>query len=692
MFRWLLALLFIATAQAQLPSFKLPGSLGDGQPDTKNLVRAHLVADTTAITPGKPFEVGLVLEMAPKWHTYWEYGGDAGLPTSIKWTLPPGFTAGGIQWPLPERDVEPGGIEVYAYGGQTMLITTITPPADFKETSVTLQATASWLVCAEICIPGKAEVDLTLPVGGDAQPANAELFAKFRTQLPSSAPPPYQLDWKRTGEVLQLTVSGLGDAKAIDVFPLPADGQIVEHPKPSPVAGGSATVEIKTEGDLRGVLVVETAEGRKGWVVSSTEAVSAPARASVPSAASSAPVASLWHFLLLGFLGGLILNLMPCVLPVISLKIFGFIRQAGEHPEKILRHGLAFVAGIFVWFLGLAAFLVALRSSGSEATWAAQFQNPAFILAIACVVFVFALNLFGVFEIILPGRVTNALAEASSGGGYAGSFFQGVFATLLATPCTAPFLGPALGFALAKPSGVIFLMFGAIALGMSAPYFLLSAKPGWMKILPKPGLWMERVKQFMGFPLIATLIWLLYVYGNQRGFDAVVDAAGFLLCLALACWIYGAFCGPLSRVRTRAISLALIVVVIAGGWRLFFVKSADHIDWQPFSQASLNALLKEGKPVFVDFTADWCISCKFNERTAIDVPAVRAAFAKDGIVPMKADWTNSDPEITAALARFGRVGVPFYVIYPAGKPDAPIALPEILTKDIVLDALAKARR
>lgn len=669
----------------------------------KTLVKASLVADTTAIVPGKPFEVGLLVEMAPKWHTYWEYAGDAGIPTSIAWTLPEGFGAGPIQWPLPERLKEAGDIEVYAYGDKVLLITTIVPPADLKEQSVTLKAKAAWLVCEEICIPGSANVAITLPVGAEAALANEELFATFRAQLPSADEPPYQLAWSVKEGELSLTVSGLGEAKSVDLFPLPTGNQEVSHPKDAAISGGSATVSLKTAGSLRGVLVVETAEGRKGWFVSSG-GTGPEARSEKPSeVAPVAPATTLWQALLYGFLGGLILNLMPCVLPVISLKIFGFIKQAGDDPRKILRHGLAFVAGVFAWFLGLGIVIVALKSAGSEVTWAFQFQNPWFNLVIGAIVFVFALNLFGVFEIVLPGKASNALADASSQDGYGGSFAQGVFATLLATPCTAPFLGTALGFAFSQSNFVIMAMFGSVALGMGAPYFLLSAQPAWMKVLPKPGAWMERVKQFMGFPLMATLLWLLYILGNQKGIEGVIWTAVFLLCLALVCWLYGSFCGPLSSARARVLGLLFsALILVAGGWysltkfslatraETTSVAAEGGIPWQPFSQKALDDLLAEGKPVFVDFTADWCISCKFNERTAIDVPAVRAAFEKNDIVPMKADWTNANPEITAALKKFGRVGVPFYVIYPKGKADQPITLPEILTEQIVLDALGRA--
>jgi thiol:disulfide interchange protein/DsbC/DsbD-like thiol-disulfide interchange protein len=667
----------------------------------KTLVKPSLLADTTAIVPGKPFEVGVLLEMAPKWHTYWEYAGDAGFPTTIKWTLPEGFAAGPIQWPLPHRELEPGDIEVYAYKDKVLLLTTIVAPAGLKEASVTLKANASWLVCAEICVPGSAELELTLPVAAEASPANGEIFSAARAALPSSNPPPYRLDWKSAETETILTISGLANATAVDVFPLPAKGQQLGHPQATPISGGTATVTIPGAGAVRGVLVVETPEGRKGWFVSSTEAAASAADAAVPDAPADFP---LWKVLLFAFLGGLILNLMPCVLPVISLKIFGFIRQAGDRPEKILRHGLSFVVGIFAFFLGLGLVIVALKAGGSEVTWAFQFQNPWFNVFIGSLVFVFALNLFGVFEIVLPGKASNALSEASSKEGYLGSFSQGIFATLLATPCTAPFLGSALGFAFSQSATIILLTFAAIALGMSAPYFLLSARPGWMKILPKPGLWMERLKQFMGFPLLATLLWLLYILGNQKGLEGVIWFGCFLLCLALACWMYGAFCGPLSKASTRAVSLLLILLVAVGGGYYFLGKfggsvrgeneatpAAGGIAWQPFSKQTLADLQAKGEPVFVDFTADWCLTCKVNERTAIDVPAVREAFEKNGIVPLKADWTNANPEITAALKQFGRVGVPFYVLYPANQ-GAPIVLPEILTQQIVLDAVARARQ
>lgn len=656
----------------------------------QRLVTASLISATTAVVPGQPFEVGLLLEMAQGWHTYWEYSGDAGLPTRITWTLPEGFVAGPIQWPAPEAKLEPGDIQTYAYGDRVLLITTIVPAPDLKPGGdITIHAQAKWLVCKDLCIPGSADLVLTLPVATTGSPANAEIFDAFRAQLPSASPPPFRTDWTRTGDQLTLKVSGVPPGSPVALFPLPATDQEIGHPQ----VAGADMIRIAAKGPFRGVLAVGEGPSRRAWFVENT----ATPKAAV--AARPANRTGLWTALLYGFLGGLILNLMPCVLPVISLKIFGFIRQAGDEPKKILAHGVAFMAGIFAWFLGLAAIVIALRAGGNEVTWAFQFQNPWFNAAIGSLVFVFALNLFGVFEIILPGRAATALEATGSTGGLGGSFFQGVFATLLATPCTAPFLGTALGFAFSQSALVIVAMFASVATGMALPYLLLSAQPGWMKFLPRPGAWMEKMKQLMGFPLMATLVWLLSILGGQLGVEGILWFSAFLLCLAFACWLYGTFCGPLSSLRGRAIAISLALVAVAGGGWYFlgekFAQSgkpaADAIAWVPFSTTELDRLRSNGKTVFVDFTADWCITCKFNERTAINTPAVRDLFASTGVVPMKADWTNANPQITAALKQFGRVGVPLYVIYPPTGAGEPVVLPELLTEAIVVQALKNLR-
>lgn len=662
----------------------------------RKLVETSLVADTASIVPGQTFRLGIHFKLVPGWHIYWQNPGDSGIATEPGWDLPQDFRTGELQWPLPRRLTEPGDIDVYAYKNEVLLYFEVTPPASISNNEVTLRAEPKWLVCEEICIPGAAEIELTLPVASTAAPANAELFEKFEALTPRSTAPPFRMAWKRTPNGWNVALSEMAETGLVDFFPYANNESPVGHTSPATISGGGADLAVPVEGspEIGGVLVVES-DARRGWIVSS--------KSETPVPSVRRGTGGLWTYLLFGFIGGFILNLMPCVLPVISLKIFGFMRQAGDSRTQIFKHGMAFTAGIFLWFLGLAAVIIALKSAGNEVTWAFQFQNPWFNFVIGAVVFVFALNLFGVFEIVLPGRAAQGIAEAGSHGGLTGSFAQGILATLLATPCTAPFLGTALGFAFSQSSAVIAAMFASIAAGMAFPYLALTARPGWMKYLPKPGAWMERLKQFMGFPLAATLLWLLYVIGQQRGTEAVIWASSAYLCLAIAAWLYGAFLGPVSTARAKilavlGIALSLILGLGYFAGNLFARASAsasdksapvavDRMPWVPYSEAGLQRLLAEGKPVFLDFTADWCITCKFNMRTAIDTKAVRSAFEQLGIVPMLADWTNSNPEITRKLAEFDRVGVPFYLFYPPGDVDNPVVLPELLTEQIVLRAV-----
>ena len=643
----------------------------DGTP----LVKASLVSNTPAVVAGQSFEVGVLLEMAPGWHTYWEYSGDAGLPIDIAWKLPAGFQAGSIQWPVPEAKLEPGNIQTYAYSKRVLLPVKITPPKEVSG-SITLKADVSWLVCKDTCVPGDAKVEISLPVGDKADTLDEPLFEEFRAMIPSKKTPPFSLDWTSKAGNMELHISGLASGQLPELFPLPREGQTAAHPKFLP----PDRFEISGS-EFHGVLAIRYGDERRAWEVDSNVAPRVPTQSEGPG---------LWLALFYGFLGGIILNLMPCVLPVISLKIFGFIHQAGNSRLQILVHGFAFAAGIFTWFLGLAVVIVYLKSAGTQVTWAFQFQNPWFNVVIGTLVFVFALNLAGVFEVSLPGRAATTLEKTGDTAGLGGSFFQGVFATLLATPCTAPFLGSALGFAFSQSSLVIFAMFASIAFGMALPYLLLTAQPGWMRFLPRPGAWMERLKQFMAFPLFATLVWILLILGGQRGVDGIIWFCAFLLCAAMACWLYGAF-------HQNSLATLLAVVIFCSGAGFFLGEKFAHsgqinsegISWVPFSKDRLKTELAAGKTVFVDFTADWCITCKFNEKTAIDTAAVRALLREKNIVPMKADWTNANPEITEALKKFGRVGVPFYVIYANGDASSPVVLPELLTEAILVDALKK---
>ncbi|HTG43956.1 MAG TPA: thioredoxin family protein, partial [Verrucomicrobiae bacterium] len=530
-------------------------------------------------------------------------------------------------------------------------------------------------------------------------PANDDLFGRYRRSLPQKWPEGQvaTAHWSRSGGEMQLTVAStvLANYPSAEFFPLPDANTVVGHPKTERSGAGKLIFHVPIEGEtklsgLNGVIVFgqsPDAAERNAWTLAND----------VPVLSSGASE-SIWKFLLFGFLGGFILNLMPCVLPVISLKIFGFIQHAGQDRRRILRSGLAFVAGIFAWFIGLALLLIVLKSAGREITWAFQFTNPHFVLFMSAVVLAFALNLFGVFEISLPQSANRGLLGWTAREGEAGSFFQGVFATVLATPCTAPFLGTALGFAFTQSGWTILLVFVAIAAGMSSPYVLLSAQPAWMRLLPKPGAWMVQVKQLMGFLLLATLLFLLWVLGAQRGTEGIIWASCFLLALSVACWMKGAFLVPTASFAARLIAIVLALILVLGSGYYFIGQKFNSLrlaagesqgagDWKPFTPQRLEDELKQGRSVFVDFTAAWCLTCKFNEASVLESSAVRDAFQRHGVVKIKADWTNADPAITKILKQFGRPGVPMYVLYP-GKNAEPILFPELLTQSLVLEKLA----
>ena len=680
---------------------------GQGQTyQGKELVKAELLSDTNAVVPGKPFTVGLLLRMAPGWHTYWKFSGDAGLPTELKWKLPAGWKVGEIQWPIPLKTIDPGDIQTYGYENEVLLVQEITPPAQIDNASVAFAADANWLVCERICIPGSATLQLELPTSTTNEPKNTDLFARFRRLLPQGWPEPKiaTANWTRAGSDLRLSVKSatLAGYPSADFYPLPGVETVVGHPRVESRSANEVVFRVPLESaskdlsSMQGLVVFSqrpNGNDRAGWQTP----------ISAIASASSAPAHGIFTFLFFGFLGGIILNLMPCVLPVISLKIFGFIQHAGQSRRKILRSGIAFAGGIFTWFVGLALLLIALKAAGREITWGGfQFTNPYFVLALSAIVLVFALNLFGVFEISLPQGVTRGLLSSTGGQQEAASFFQGLFATVLATPCTAPFLGTALGFAFAQSPAIILSMFVAIAGGMSAPYLLLCAYPAWLRFLPKPGPWMLHLKQFMGFLLLATLQFLLYVLGAQRGLEGAIWASCFLLIISIASWMKGAFVLPTASVAKRTVVRVIMLVIvlvsgvyfIGGKFESTNISSANSQllgDWQAFTPERLQAELEQGHSVFVDFTAAWCLTCKFNEANVLESSAVRKAFQRHAIVKLKADWTNGDPVITKLLQQFGRPGVPLYVLYP-GKSEEPIVFPELLTKSIILEKLETASR
>ena len=643
-------------------------------------VEAALVADTTALVPGKPFTAALRLRIAPGWHVYWLNPGDSGLPVSLIWKLPPGWKAEALQWPLPQKHGEDIGT-TYGYEGEVWLLAEVTPPGTLSGDSVLLEASASWLACAKTCVPGSAALILTLPVGATAQPANDALFAQARAQLPQPGPPPFALGWQPGDTETLLKVKGLPAETRLDYFPIDPP---TTHPEVLPPNHIRLSFGQEKPATIQGLLVLETGGERKGWIVNYSLATATKASPAPPGV----PSLTLPRALGFGFLGGFILNLMPCVLPVIALKIFGFLGQAGESRQRVFRTGLAFVGGIFAWFLGLATLIVAARAAGAQVTWAFQFQNPAFVLGMMLLVFVFALNLLGVFELWLPG--SGKLVAISGREGYGGAFLHGMFATLLATPCTAPFLGSALAFAFTQHAAVTLAMFASIAAGMSFPYLFLTAQPGWMRFLPKPGLWMVRLKQAMGFLMLGTVVWLLGVLGAQSGATGAIGAAWILLGIGAAGWVFGTWFTPEAKGAHRLLALAAMAGLILLGVLLAARQTAPAAaGWEAWSPERVTALEREGRPVFIDFTADWCLNCKYNERFVLDTPPVREALR--GFATLKADWTRGDARITAELKRLGRAGVPVYVVLPANG-GAPEVLPELLTQGTVLEALERAKK
>jgi thiol:disulfide interchange protein DsbD len=403
---------------------------------------------------------------------------------------------------------------------------------------------------------------------------------------------------------------------------------------------------------------------------------------------------------------------MPCVLPVISLKILGFVSQADEHPGKVARLGLTFAAGVVVSFLVLAGAVIALQAAGEHIGWGFQFQNPGFVAALAVVVFVFSLSLLGVFEIGGLAAIAGLGAAGAQRKEYADAFFHGILTTVLATPCTAPMLGAAIAFALSQPPVIIVLIFTTVALGLASPYVLLSLNPGWLKYVPRPGLWMDTFKQAMGFLLLATMVWLLFVFGAQTGADGLTWLLGFLLLLGFLCWVHGRFLNLASSSRRVAVVWLFTLVAIGVGYRELLHDTLFHpaeigtgdavslservevteggVSWEPFSVAYLEDSVADGRTVFIDFTADWCWTCKVNEKTVLADGDVEEAFLRNEVLTLKGDWTRKDPEITEVLKRHRRAGVPFYAIYPAGSLEDVIVLPEIINKKLVLESLEAA--
>ncbi len=675
-------------------------------------VTASLVATQASVQPGQPITVAVRLEHADHWHTYWVNAG-TGYPTSIAWQLPPGWTAGEIQWPAPRiiHDSK-GNITGNGYEGVTYLPVTLNAPADAKPgETITLAAAVDWLMCADVCIPGDAKVSLTLPVSADAPaPASgqgAEAAASLRS-LPKSVPG-WDVSATRNGAKVTLRLQAGADAPIAEPTGLWffASDAFIQYDQPQTVRKGAANEILidlpvsesadQTIARLSGVL---TSSG--SWlsgVALPGMAIDVPivlgAAAPVPATAAGAatpnvaPAAntSFLGTLALAFVGGLILNLMPCVFPVLGIKILGFVNQSGNNRRLITLHGIAFTVGVLVSFWALAGALAVLRAGGDQLGWGFQLQSPAFVFGLAAVMLVFALSMSGVFEFGLGATGVGANLQMKDG--YSGSFFTGVLATVVATPCSAPFLAPALGAALALPTAESFVVFTAIAVGLSVPYLLLSIFPQAVKVLPRPGAWMETFKQAMAFPLYATVGYLVWVLAGQTTESGLLMTLLGLTVIAMAAWLYGRYHAPgASAGKMRFGLIGGVALLTVGGW-LGWPRAAAPTDlvWETWSPERVAELRAQGRTVYVDFTARWCATCQTNKKVVFSSADVLKTFADQNVVALKADWTNKDARITAELAKWNRSAIPFNLVYRPDRPNAEV-LPELLTPTIVIDAIS----
>ncbi len=685
--------------------------------------RASLVLSASAVKPGDTVLAAVRMEMESGWHTYWKNPGGAGIATKIKWQLPKGVSAGAIQWPVPEKflsaKIDDNGLSVpgefdfaqttYGYKGEATLLVPLTFAPDLASGPLEIKASVEWLECKVQCLPGRTEVAAQIEVAAATSPGpQAGLFTGWQNAQPKPgdglAP---KASWRTTGDTktreLVIEWNSASVATEPDFFPEAGSNAEVSHQTTVEMEGGNTLIIRKlvtsTDGkwpaEISGLLIHRV--GGKSQGFSATLQISDPDKK-----AASAPAAEptraqeqkpLWHWLAYAFLGGLILNVMPCVLPVIALKILGFVSQAKESPGSVRKLGLLYAAGVLMSFLTLALIVIGVKAAGHKAGWGMQFSNPYFVVGMTALVTLVALNLFGVFEVTISGRVMSTAGGLASRHGSTGAFFNGALATLLATPCTAPFLAPALGFAFAQPSIIIIAMFLTTATGLAAPYVLLSWQPMWLKFLPKPGAWMEKFKIAMGFPMLATAIWLgslaTSFYGDRSWWLGV-----FLIFVAAAAWVFGEFGQRAGRNRI-ALAVSLFLLGIGYRWPLesglqWRKATGDSRDtstlqhapkgyaWQTWSVNAVAAARAKNRAVIVDFTAKWCQTCNISVKPALESAAVIEKLQSLDAIAMIADYTTFAPEITAELEKFERSGVPMVLVYPADPLKPPVVLPDPL--------------
>lgn len=708
-------LLSVRDDNGELRAFELTATRSAAAWD--HSIEVELLSETTNIVPGETTWLALRLDPAEHWHTYWKMGGDSGEPTTLtEWQAPEGTQIGELKWPAPhwlpfyETD-----LVNFGYEQEVVLPVAVTLPTDFSADQVELSALAYWNVCDQICIPGEQRLSIKLPVGEVAE-LDAEtqsLFADARAQLPEA-----DHDIRSIIAVAGERVSlGFESSDVLfdrysDAYFFPDQRRII---KPGPLRDVSMQANLlqithqqprrmlQDLSEVFGVLVLENESGERvafDFVNPAADASTMtimPFAASAESGSDAGGSSGLLMFMGFAFLGGLILNLMPCVFPVLSIKAMSFAKNVGESSQKQRMDGVFYTLGVVVAFVTLASVLIALRAGGEAVGWAFQFQQPWFLAFIVYLFFLMGLSLSGVFEI--GTSLMGAGSSLTARGGFQGSFFTGVLATTVATPCTAPFMGPAIGFALAQSWLVAMAVFVSLGVGMAFPILLLSYSPALFRFLPKPGPWMETFKQFMAFPLYASALFFLWVLGNQVGVMGMSLVLGMCVVMAFAAWLYQRrfTMGPFLRTLNYGTSLAALVLAIYLAQTPFLQSvpaTSDALaneegasqEYEVFSAQRLEELQSAGKPVFVNMTAAWCITCLANEQTTLGTERVKAVMADRGITYMKGDWTNEDPEITTVLEQFNRPSVPLYVLYPGQKDREPVILPQILTPGIVAEA------
>ncbi|MFL5358036.1 protein-disulfide reductase DsbD family protein [Archangium sp.] len=706
-------------ARAEVPATATAtGAADQGNPR----VEAALLTDVSQVKPGDSFRVGVRFRMDPGWHIYWKNPGDAGLASEIVWDTP-GTTVGELQWPTPITFRTPDGfITSYGYGDEVLLYAEA-HVSDKLTGSAQLSAAADILVCETRCLPAQLMLTRGVPLGTETRPdpEHAALFDAARARVPVTP--------ESAGHVVALTLdtkpltagkpfTGTLTVTAPKGQPLPTvekDFFVPErikgiaHVALSPVAGKPGTFAL--EGQLgpdvpaqepRFVGVLRLGPASAGHPSLTLNLPLAPVVAAPPGSAPAVKTApesslSLGLVLLFAFLGGALLNLMPCVFPVLALKAYGFTRTVHAERGQVALHALAYAGGIVGSLLALALAVLGLRAGGHSVGWGFQFQEPLFVAAVAAVLVAFALNLFGVFTVGTDG--TALVEKVDSSHGLARSAGEGVLAVVLATPCSAPLLGTAVGFALAAGTGTVLATFLMLGLGLALPFCVLVLVPGLTKLLPKPGAWMERGKQLLGFALLATTVWLVWVMGGLTGVDGMARLLAFLAVVGLGAWLYGLAQGASGGRKAAGVAAVVAVLAVGGVLSLRFdetgpaVRRASAVgEAQPWDEAAVAAALEAGQPVFIDFTADWCLTCKFNERTVLTREDVRTAFAQHKVAFFVADWTRRDARISAKLAEFGRAGVPMYLVVSPASPGKPEVLPELLTTDSVVEAVRRAAK